>query len=486
VSEFATSRGYEVVIGLEVHAQLATGAKLFAPEAYAFGGEPNTQVSVVASAQPGSLPMLDEAAVDLALAIALALECDVAPVSLFDRKHYFYCDLPKGYQITQLYRPYCTGGAVELADGRRVPLVRIHIEEDAGKAVHDRGSETLVDLNRAGVPLVELVTAPALHSAADTVAFLEAYRAVLVFTGASDADMEKGNLRCDVNVSVRRPGEPLRTKVELKNLNSLRNVAAGIEYEVVRQVSAYEAGRASEVVQETRAFDAERGTTRTLRSKEDAHDYRYMPDPDLPPVVVDAARLARVRATLPELPNARRRRYVAGLGLSEYDAGVLVADKDLAEFFDATLAAQGGASAKTVANWLANQVLGLLAGPDARARALHDLPFGPRELAELLGLLEDGTLHTRGAREVFARLAEEGGSPRALAERLDLLAVRDDGALDTWCRAALAGNAKAVEAVRAGNEKAIGALVGAVMKASGGRADPAGTRARLLELIQGN
>jgi aspartyl-tRNA(Asn)/glutamyl-tRNA(Gln) amidotransferase subunit B len=484
MSEFARERGWEVVIGLEVHAQLATGAKLFAPEPYVFGAEPNAGVSIVSSAQPGSLPMLDAAAIDLALAVALALECDIPPTCRFDRKHYFYCDLPKGYQITQFFAPYCTGGAVELADGRRVPLVRIHVEEDAGKAVHDRGTDTLVDLDRAGVPLIELVTAPALASAADAVAFLEAYKAVLEYTGASDADMEKGNLRCDVNVSVRRPGEALRTKVELKNLNSLRNVAAAVEFEVVRQVSAYEAGRAHEVVQETRAFDADKGTTRTLRSKEDAHDYRYMPDPDLPIVHVSSERLARVRSTLPQLPNARRRRYVEALGLSPYDAQLLAQRREVSDFFEAVVERAGAARAKSAANWIANQVLAALARDDGPARELADLPFGPQELAELVELVDTGRLHTRAARDVFARLLESGGSPLAWAERLDLLAVQDDAALDGWCRAALAANEKAAAAVRAGNEKAVGALVGAVMKASGGKADPAAVREHLVKLLQ--
>jgi len=484
MSEFARERGWEVVIGLEVHAQLATGAKLFAPEAYMFGAEPNTGVSIVSSAQPGSLPVLDAAAIDLALSVALALECDIAPTCRFDRKHYFYCDLPKGYQITQFFAPYCTGGAVELADGRRVQLVRIHVEEDAGKAVHDRGTDTLVDLDRAGVPLIELVTAPALASGADAVAFLEAYKAVLEFTGASDADMEKGNLRCDVNVSVRRPGEALRTKVELKNLNSLRSVAAAVEFEVVRQVSAYEAGRVHDVVQETRAFDADKGTTRTLRSKEDAHDYRYMPDPDLPVVHVSKERLARVRATLPRLPNARRRHYVDVLGLSPYDAQLLAMRRDVADFFEAVVELTGAARAKSAANWLLNQVLGALARADGPARELRDLPLRPRDLAELVELVETGRLHTRAARDVFAHLVESGGSPLEWAERLDVLAVQDDAALDAWCRAALAANEKVVLAVRAGNEKAIGALVGAVMKASGGKADPAAVREHLANLIK--
>ncbi|MEZ5977983.1 MAG: Asp-tRNA(Asn)/Glu-tRNA(Gln) amidotransferase subunit GatB [Planctomycetota bacterium] len=475
--------GWEVVIGLEVHAQLATGAKLFAPEPYVFGAEPNTLVSVVTSAQPGALPVLDRRAIRLALRVALALDCDVADVSSFDRKHYFYCDLPKGYQITQLFRPYCSGGAVTLADGRKVPLVRIHVEEDAGKATHDRGDDTLVDLNRAGVPLIELVTEPALRSADDAVAFLEAYREVLVYTGASDADMEKGNLRCDVNVSVRRPGEPLRTKVELKNLNSLRNVHAAILHEVARQSSAYERGAEHEVVQETRLYDPDRDETRTMRSKEDAHDYRYMPDPDLPPVVVTSEELAAVRAAMPELAPQRRERYVSRLGLSEYDAGVLTGSRETSDFFDEVVRLAGDGAAKSAANWVSNQVLGALSNAEITASTLSDLPFGPHELAELLRLVDEGTLHQRGARDVFERLVREGGSPREWVEKLDLGAVRDDGAIEEWCRAAIAANAKAADAVRSGNEKAVGALVGAVMKASAGKADPAGVREALLRLL---
>lgn len=485
MSRFATDRGYEVVVGLEVHAQLATGAKLFAPEPYRFGEAPNSLISVVSTAQPGALPVLDRAAVDLALRVALALECDVARESRFDRKHYFYCDLPKGYQITQLFQPYCSGGRVPLADGRSIELERIHIEEDAGKAVHDRGPHTLVDLNRAGVPLIELVTTPTLTGADDAVAFMESYREVLVYTGASDADMEKGNLRCDVNVSVRRPGEALRTKVELKNLNSLKSVHAAVEFEARRQVEAYEAGRDDQVVQETRLFDVDRGETRTMRSKEDAHDYRYMPDPDLPPVEVDAERLEQVRRALPELAHARRARYLANFGLSEYDAGVLTSERAVSDLFDAVVERTGADLAKQAANWVSNQLLGALAGDEIDARTVDDLPFGAAELAELVQLVEDGTLHTRGARDVFKKLATEGGSPAHWVDALDLGAVRDAGAVEAWCEAAIAANSKAADAVRGGNEKAAGALVGAVMKLSGGRADPSEVRATLLRLLAG-
>lgn len=483
MSSYAHARGYEVVVGLEVHAQLATGAKLFAPEPYRFGAEPNTLVSVVTSAQPGALPVLDRAAVDLALRVALALDCEIASESHFDRKHYFYCDLPKGYQITQLFRPYCTGGSVRIGDGRAVALERIHIEEDAGKAIHDRGPDTLVDLNRAGVPLIELVTTPTLTGADDAVAFVENYREILVYTGASDADMEKGNLRCDVNVSVRRSGEALRTKVELKNLNSLRSVHAAIEYEARRQVDAYEEGREDEVVQETRSFDVERGETRTLRAKEDAHDYRYMPDPDLPPVFVTIERLEELREERPELAHERRTRYADELGLSAYDAGVLTRERAVSDLFDAVIVRTGPAAAKQVANWIANQVLGALADDAVRAQHVDELPFGAAELAELVALVEDGTLTTRGARDVFAKLVTDGGAPREWAERLDLGAVRDENQLETWCRAAIDANAKAAAAVRGGNEKAAGALVGAVMQASAGRADAARVRELLLRLL---
>lgn len=483
MSTFAHERGYEVVVGLEVHAQLATGGKLFAPEPYRFGAEPNSLVSVVTSAQPGVLPLLDRAVIELALRVAVALDCEIPETSRFDRKHYFYCDLPKGYQITQLFEPYCTGGRVPLADGRAVELERIHIEEDAGKAVHDRGARTLVDLNRAGVPLIELVTRPDLRTSEDAVLFLESYREILVYTGASDADMEKGNLRCDVNVSVRRPGEPLRTKVELKNLNSLRNVQASIEFEAIRQVEAYEAGTPELVVQETRLFDVDRGETRTMRSKEDAHDYRYMPDPDLPPVRVDAAELERVRAELPTLAHVRRTRYVEQLGLSVYDAGVLTAERDVSDLFEAVVERAGESAAKQAANWISNQVLGAFSDESSALGRVADMPFGATELAELVQLVETGTLHSRGARDVLEKLLTEGGSPTEWVERLDLGAVRDRGALEAWCQAALESNARAVEAVRGGNEKAAGALVGAVMKASGGRADPAEARALLLELI---
>jgi len=469
---------WSTVIGLEVHCQLATRTKLFCGCANAFGAPPNTLTCPVCAGAPGALPVLNREAVRLALRAGLALGCAIDRASRFDRKNYFYCDLPKGFQITQYARPIAAGGGVALPaelGGRTIRLVRIHMEEDAGKAIHDRGPHTRVDLNRAGVPLIEIVSAPELTSAAEAQAYLAALKEALQYAGVSECDMEKGSLRCDVNVSLHRPGTPLGTRVELKNLNSFKNVGAALEHERARQERLLEAGQ--RVRQETRLFDAERGETRAMRSKEDEEDYRYFPEPDLPPVVLAPAELERERADLAEAPAARRARWQAELGLSAYDAGVLSASRELADFFEES--ARLSARPKETANWIANDVLAELG-----LRSLAELGLTPARLAELVGLAADGTLSKAGAREVLRALATSAESPRALVERLGLAQVADDGALLDWCRAAIAGNARAAGAVKAGEEKALGALVGAVMKASGGRAHPQRARETLVRLIR--
>ena len=472
---------WETVIGLEVHCQLATRTKLFCGCENRFGAEPNTLVCPVCTGQPGALPVPNAEVVALAVRAALALEADVARESRFDRKNYFYPDLPKGYQISQLDHPLATGGGLTLAGGRRVRLVRIHVEEDAGKAVHDADA-TLVDLNRAGVPLIESVTEPDLRSAEEAYEFLNAFRDVLRFAGVGDCDMEKGSLRCDVNVSVRPEGEPLRAKVEVKNLNSFRNVQAAIEVEAARQIAAYEAGDPAGLPrQETRLFDPDRGQTRVMRTKEDADDYRYFPDPDLPPLVVEPALVARQRGMLPELPAARRARYVSELGLSEYDAGVLTADREVADFFEAVARA---ADPKQAANWVSNEVLRALGDDSVAAGGFDELPVLPSELATLIGLVAEGTLSNNAAKKVFARMVESGGDPRALVEELGLSQITDVAAIEGWCREALAEKPAVAEAVRGGNEKALGACFGPVMRNSGGRADPALVRETLLRLIR--
>lgn len=475
--------GWEAVVGLEVHCQLKTRTKLFCGCANRFGAPPNTLTCPVCTGQPGALPVLNEAAVELAVRAALALGAEVAPWSKFDRKNYFYCDLPKGYQISQFDRPYCSGGGLTLASGKRVRLVRIHLEEDAGKAIHDRGELTLVDLNRAGVPLVESVTEPDLAGAAEAHEYLTALKEILQYAGVSDCDMEKGSLRCDVNVSVRHPGEALRTKVEVKNLNSFRHVEAAIEHEVARQIAAYESGdEARHPVQETRLYDPGRDETRPMRGKEDAHDYRYFPEPDLPPVPVPEAFLEEQRRALPELPAARRRRYREEHGLSEYDAGVLTGSREVADFFEETARLTG--DPKLAANWVSNEVLRALADPALEAAAIDELRLTPRGLADALALLSAGQVHGNGARTLVRAMLETGRGAAELVTELGLEQVSDEGELERWCREALAGKENVVADVRAGKLKALGALVGPVMKASRGKANPRRVQEILLRLVQ--
>jgi aspartyl-tRNA(Asn)/glutamyl-tRNA(Gln) amidotransferase subunit B len=476
----ATVPAWQAVVGLEVHCQLGTRTKLFCPCAAEFGAPPNTRVCPVCSGAPGSLPVLNGEAVRLALRAALALGCSVETTSVFDRKHYFYCDLPKGYQITQVARPIATGGGIELASGRRVRLARIHLEEDAGKAIHDRGAHTLVDLNRAGVPLIELVSQADLTGAEEAHEFLTRLKETLQFARVSECDMEKGSLRCDVNVSLHRPGEPLGTRVELKNLNSFRHVAAALEHEIARQRELL--GRGARVARETRQWEAQRGESRLLRSKESEADYRYFPEPDLPPLVLSEAEVLRERAALPELPAARRQRWQRELGLSEYDARVLCASRALADSFEETARLSG--APKEAANWLANDVAALLA--EAGAASPDELRLAPARLADLIVLVATGRVSKSGAKKVLAAMLARDDAPQALLVELGLEQVSDPAAIEAWCRAVLAEQPAAAADVRAGAEKALGALIGRVMKLSGGRAHPELVRATLARLVAGD
>ncbi|MCP3917941.1 MAG: Asp-tRNA(Asn)/Glu-tRNA(Gln) amidotransferase subunit GatB [bacterium] len=470
------------VIGLEVHCQLGTQTKLFCGCANRFGAEPNTLTCPVCTGQPGALPVLNQHAFDLALRAALALGCDIAPWSKFDRKNYFYCDLPKGYQISQYDRPYCSGGGITLASGKHVRLTRIHMEEDAGKAVHDAGNTTRVDLNRAGVPLIESVTEADMTSSEEAHAYLVALKEILQYAGVSDCDMEKGSLRCDVNISVHPEDEPWRTKVEIKNLNSFRNVSLAIEHEIGRQIAAYEAGAA--IAQETRLFDPDRGETRTMRSKENEADYRYFPEPDLPPIPVDAALLERERGLLPEPAAERRARYRTELGLSEYDAGVLTSERGVADFFEAAVRASHDGTAKDLTNLITNELLAGLAGDEIEASTIAELPCKPHQLAELVALTQDGTITKKAARSVVREMMKTGRSPAELVRELGLEQVQDTGQIEAWCRSALEAKPQVIDAVRGGNDKAIGACMGAVMQASGGSANPEAVRDTLLRLIR--
>lgn len=477
-----TGQAWQTVIGLEVHAQLATITKLFCGCANLFGAEPNTATCPVCTGQPGALPVLNQSALELAVRAGLALDCDIAAWSKFDRKNYFYCDLPKGYQISQFDRPYCTGGGVRLSNGKLVRLERIHLEEDAGKAIHDRTDATLVDLNRAGIPLVESVTEPDLESADEALEYLARLKEILRWIGVSDCDMEKGSLRCDVNVSVRRAGEALRTKVECKNLNSFRHVRDAIEHEVARQVQAWEdpdPGR--HPVQETRAWSPTARATRTLRSKENAHDYRYFPEPDLPAASVDAVLLATQRSALPELPMARRGRYESELGLSSYDAGVLCASRDVSDFFE--IAARLSGDAKAAANWIANDVLAALGDPLIEASVIDELTIRPHDIAELVELVARGRVTKTAARKVLAHMIAKNRAAGAALHELGLATLTDSGQIESWCREALAKRPDVAGEVRAGNHKALGALIGPIMKASAGRADARVVRETLLSLI---
>ncbi|MCZ6598557.1 MAG: Asp-tRNA(Asn)/Glu-tRNA(Gln) amidotransferase subunit GatB [Planctomycetota bacterium] len=473
---------WEPVIGLEVHCQLATRTKLFCGCKNEFGAPPNTNTCPVCSGQPGALPVLNEEALALALRAAVALGCEVAPRSKFDRKNYFYCDLPKGYQVSQYDEPFCSGGGLLLSSGTFVRLTRIHLEEDAGKSIHDRGDTTLVDLNRAGIPLIESVTEADIRSSEEAHEYLTALKEILEYAGVSNCDMEKGSLRCDVNVSVHRPDEPFGTRVELKNLNSFRHVREAIEHEIARQVEACESGDPERFpVQETRLYDPGTGSTRVMRSKEDAHDYRYFPEPDLPPLVVDDALLERARAAVPELPRRRRERFVLELGLSEYDAGVLTGSRAIADFFEETAGLCG--DAKQAANWVANDVLGALGDDEVPGSRLEELTITPTALAELVALVAAGTVHRKAARQVLRGMLVSGKDAPTLVAELGLEQVSDRAELEGWVREALAGRDRVIADVKAGKVKALGAIVGAVMKASGGRADPKAVQEIALRIV---
>jgi aspartyl-tRNA(Asn)/glutamyl-tRNA(Gln) amidotransferase subunit B len=471
------------VIGLEVHCQLDTRTKLFCGCEYRFGAPPNSLTCPRCTGQPGALPVLNREALALAVRTALALGAEVAPWSKFDRKNYFYCDLPKGYQISQYDRPFCTGGGITLPSGKRVRLTRIHLEEDAGKAIHDRGDTTLVDLNRSSVPLIESVTEADLESPQEAYDYLTALKEILQYIGASRCDMEKGELRCDVNVSVHREGEPWGAKVEVKNVNSFRFVQQALEHEIARQIEACESGDPSRYpVQETRLFDGGKGVTRTMRTKESAHDYRYFAEPDLPPVHVDAAFLEKQRSFLPEMPALRRERYQKEMGLSPYDAGVLVADRALADFFE--MAARVSKKPKECANWITNEVLRAFAEPEIGVKSVDEMLMKPADLAEMVDLIHRGVIHNNAGRQLLRAMMRTGKPAEVLVEEMGLAQVQDTGQIESWCREALAGKDKIVADVKAGKPNAINALLGPVMKASGGKANPQAVRETLLRLIE--
>ena len=478
---------WEVVIGMEVHAQVTSRAKLFSGASTEFGGAPNSHVSLVDAAMPGMLPVINAECVRQAVRTGLGLKAQINRRSVFDRKNYFYPDLPQGYQISQYQSPIVGEGQVLVDMPDREPVTvgieRLHLEQDAGKSIHDQDATmSLVDLNRSGVALMEIVSKPDIRSAEEAKGFLAKLRAILRYLGTCDGDMEKGSLRADVNVSVRRPGEPLGTRCEIKNVNSIRFVGQAIEYEARRQIEVIEDGGA--IVQETRLFDPDRGATRSMRNKEQAHDYRYFPDPDLLPLELDEEEIERLRAELPELPDEKAARFMRDYGLSAYDANVLVGEKEKADFFEGVVTGVPAkplkvqayppaiiaepSAAKTAANWVINELLGRL---NKEGKDITASPVSAEQLRSILDLVADGTISGKIAKDLFEIVWNEGGDPRAIVEARGMKQVTDLGAIEKVVDEIVAANADKAAQARA-NPKLLGWFVGQAMKASGGKANP--------------
>jgi len=474
---------WEVVIGLEVHAQVVSNAKLFSGAATAFGAEPNTQVSLVDAAMPGMLPVPNRECIRQAVRTGLAINARINRWSRFDRKNYFYADLPQGYQISQLYHPLVGEGSLTIeadekagiAQDKQIGIERIHVEQDAGKLMHDQHpTRSYVDLNRSGVALMEIVSRPDMRSPAEAGAYLRKLRSILRYVGSCDGNMEEGSMRADVNVSVRKPGDEFGTRTETKNVNSVRFVMQAIEYEAQRQVDVLEGG--GRIVQETRLFNPDSGTTRSMRSKEDAHDYRYFPDPDLLPLELDEAFIEECRASLPELPDAKRRRYQDELGLSAYNAEVLTAEAETARWFEALLAEGARIQkksetqvAKASANWLLSELYGAL---HRLGKTLEESPVSPARGAELLALVADGTISGSIAKQVFEIMLETGEAPAGIVEARGLKQTTDTGAIEAAVAKVLADNADKVAQYKGGKEALFGFFVGQTMKAMQGKANP--------------
>jgi len=473
---------WEVVIGLEVHAQVTSQSKLFSGAATAFGAEPNAQVSLVDAAMPGMLPVPNRECIRQAVRTGMAIDAQINTWSRFDRKNYFYADLPQGYQISQLYHPLVGEGAIDIVPDdkqpdavKRIGIERIHVEQDAGKLMHDQHpTMSYVDLNRSGVALMEIVSRPDMRSPAEAGAYVAKLRQILRYVGSCDGNMDQGSMRCDVNVSVRKPGDEFGTRTETKNVNSVRFVMQTIEHEAARQVDVIESG--GKVVQETRLFDPGSGTTRSMRSKEDAHDYRYFPDPDLLPLVLDDAFLDDCRASLPELPDAKRHRYETALGLSPYNAAVLTADVETARWFEALLVetakAQGKSEAdvaKQAANWLISELFGAL---NKLGKGLEESPVTHENGAELLALVGKGTISGSIAKQVLEKMLETGEGATAIVEREGLKQESDTGAIEAAVDKVLADNADKVEQYRGGKQALFGFFVGQTMKAMQGKGNP--------------
>ncbi len=466
---------FEAVIGLEVHVQIRTAAKMFSRVATGYGQPPNTLTDPTILALPGALPVLNKAALDAIIKTGLMLDCEIATVTRWDRKNYFYPDSPKNYQLSQYDQPVCRHGFVEIelpgpslaviGEHKKIPLTRIHLEEDVGKLSHE-ASDSLIDFNRAGTPLMEIVSEPAMSTPEEAFAFLTSLRLSLIHAGISDCDMEKGQMRCDANISIRRAGETkLGTKVELKNLNSISYVRDGIAAEIKRQVAVVTDD--GTITQETRLYDGETGRSASMRSKEMAHDYRYFPDPDLMPVRIDADWMSRRAAELPERPFAKQTRFMGQLGLPYSAASVLIRDRSLADFFEVTV--KLGAKPTSAANWITNDLLRELT---ATCLPLAEIKISPAHIAGLVALLEQGAVSSNQAKEIFSEMFRTGEAPAAVADRKGLRQSSDTGQLEGWCATAIANDPKSADQVRSGNAKAINALKGAVMKLSAGKANP--------------
>ena len=464
---------FEAVIGLEIHAQLLTVTKIFCGCPTAFGAAPNAHACPVCVGLPGALPVLNRHAVDLAVTAAVALGCDVQERSVFARKNYFYPDLPKGYQISQYEQPLALGGGVTLPaalGSKFVRLTRIHMEEDAGKSLHDgfpdSDRKTYLDYNRSGVPLIEIVSEPDMRTAAEAAAFFETLRQILVWLGVNDGNMDEGSLRCDANVSVRRRGETrLGTKAEVKNVNSFRYLEKAIDYEIGRQIDVIEHG--GRVIQETRLFDAAQGKTNSMRSKEEAHDYRYFPDPDLPALVIDASRRDRIVSSLPELPEARRLRFIAQYALPEYDAALLTQTRGLADYFEDTAKLSG--NPKAASNWVMGEVLRNM---KERAIEIGAVPIAPAALAELIAIVEQGTISSTVAKDVFAKMYDTARPAAEIVTADGLAQISDSSSLDPIVQRVVAAHPDIIAEIRAGKDRKFQFLVGQVMKETKGKGDP--------------
>lgn len=468
-------KGWEIIIGLEVHAQIATKSKLFSSSPTEYGAEPNTHVSFYDAAMPGMLPVLNEQAIDQAIKSGFGINGTINKISRFDRKNYFYPDLPSGYQISQLYYPIVSDGHIdiELPDGTKkcINIERIHIEQDAGKSIHDLFPEfSYVDLNRAGVPLMEIVSKPDMRSPYEAMQYVKKLRNILKYIGSSDCNMERGNLRIDANISIHKPGEPFGNRAEIKNINSIRFLGQALEYEIERQIIAKEIGE--EIVQETRLFDSNTGETRSMRSKEDAADYRYFPDPDLKPVILSDERIERLKAEMPELPDEKKARFISEYGLTESDANVLIDDKEIADYFEKAVSAskfKPSESAKLIANWMISELFAIL---NKENKTIETIGFPIEYLSNLIDLIVDKTVSGKIAKTVFAEMVKSGHKPSDIVDELGLVQIQDEGVIQKVIDEILANNPKQVDQYKAGKTQLFGFFVGQTMKALQGRGNP--------------